>query len=130
MADDTDEAVAERLRTGIFFLAGPSNAQRRWVQLGMFQRARSMLDAELGSAARLERAGVHDHEQARLVRAVVDRYTAMRDTRADLLAEGESGPRCFLWSSAFEDPEWHELRHLARQCYAALSAGKAQIING
>ena len=133
-ADDLGSPEAleatERLRFSALALAGPPSSQRRWVQLGMLQRACGILEQELSEVPVLAEQGAVSDQQAQLISGMGERYLSLRAASDDLLDEARSEKRSFLWSDALESPQWRELRRAARQCYDVLSVGKDPIIDG
>jgi hypothetical protein len=128
--NETEAAdAAHRLRVAVHAFGGPPQAQRRWVQMGMLQRARDILDADLASVPDLLDAGAIDAEQARLLEKVGAEYCRSRDANDDLLEEAAAQPREYLWSAALEGDDWHALRHLARDCFRAMSIGREPLID-
>ncbi len=118
-----------QLRLGVQALAIPPSGARRWVQLGMMQRACAPLDAGLGGLDQLEADGEIDSEQRILATEVVSLFLHLRDERKDLFEESNAGPRSFLFSDALDDDRWQEIRKKARLCFAALSIGKEPLIS-
>jgi hypothetical protein len=108
------------LRLAVHNLAAAPQAQRRFVQLDMMRRAIGNLDRVGARAGELVEAGELDAEQARLVAEL--RHEVLRQLSADpdFLAESESGPRDFLFSTALETEGWDRIRSLARPCHTAL----------
>lgn len=127
-AVDDPEAAVHRLRVGTHAFAGPPQAQRRWVQMGMMQNARDLLDGGLEQVGSLTDMGALNAEQAEQLSRLSDAWRDLKAENEDLLCEAESEPRSFLWSDAFTSPEWREFRHLARDCFRSLSLGKPPLI--
>jgi hypothetical protein len=125
--DDPDAAV-HRLRVGTHAFAGPPQAQRRWVQMGMMQNARNLLDGGLEQVGSLAEIGALDAQQAAQLGRMSDAWRDLKAGKDDLLYETQSEPRSFLWSNAFTSEEWREFRHLARECFRSLSVGKPPLI--
>lgn len=121
--------TAHRLRVAVHAFGGPPQAQRRWVQMGMLQRARHILDADLASLPDLLDAGTITADQARALEQVGTAYRRLSDASDDPLEESAAQPRAYLWSTALEGDEWHVLRHLARDCFGAMSVGREPLID-
>lgn len=118
-----------QLRFGILALAVPPSAARRWVQLGMMQRACGPLVAGLAGVDHLEAIGEIDSNQGKLAREVVSLFENLKSQRDDVFEERDAGPRSFMWSDALDDDDWKEIRRKARICYGALSVGKEPLIS-
>lgn len=125
--DEATEGV-NRLRIAIHPLAGHPQAQRRWVQMG-FVKATDFLEVHANQVDAYVAAGAATPDQARLVADVLAAFLEVKAARPDLFYERECGPRAFLWSTAFEEDEWTDLRVKARLAFSALSEGKEPLID-
>lgn len=120
-ASEADRAARQRLFQAITILAGPAQAHRRNVQLGLFGRTTDMVTAEGRRAEELMKAGLLSVKQAELVSDVYGRLQKLRDSREDHLEQSGASKREYLWGTALEDEEWRALRHAARRCYTAMA---------
>jgi hypothetical protein len=125
--EEATEGV-DRLRLAIHPFAGHPQAQRRWVQLGYMQRSSEMLDVEAGRVDAYVAAGALTSDHARQVAEVIEAFNAVKARRDDLFYDQECAPRAFLWSTAFEEDDWIDLRAKARRIFGALSEGKESLI--
>ena len=115
-----DQGAKMRLRLAVMNLGAAPLAQRRYVQLGMLQRAAQTVEQEGGRTEELRDAGVLDPSQAELISSLRGELAELRDSTDDYMRERESGPREFLFVHALEDDGWHKVRHLARTCFTSL----------
>src|SRR5689334_19901733 len=113
----SEEAAAgvERLRWAIHPFAGHPMAQRRWVQMEHMQRSAELLEAEAGQIDAYVAAGALAEEDAARIREVLEAFEAVKGRREDLFYDRVSTPRDFLWTGAFEEDEWSDLRTKARR---------------
>jgi hypothetical protein len=118
----------ERLRWAIHPFAGHPMAQRRWVQMGHMQRSGESLEDETGRVDAYVAAGAMTEAVAVQVAEVLDAFHEVKARRTDLFYEEVSAPRTFLWTTAFEEDDWTDLRAKARRTFGTLSEGKEQII--
>ncbi len=124
-----DLATSEhRLRLAMHAFSGAPQAQRRWVQMGVMQRARDILDSDGDRIGELHRQGAIDDELAQMLENAYQRYLALKAGHEDLLEERISRPRSFLWSTALQGEDWTAMRRAARPCLTALSVGKEPLI--
>ncbi len=115
-----DQGAKMRLRLAVMNLGAAPLAQRRYVQLGMLQRAAQTVEQEGGRTEELRDAGVLDPSQAELIASLRGELAELRDSTTDYMHEREAGPREFLFVHALEDDGWHKVRHLARTCFTSL----------
>lgn len=118
--ENQNQGAKTKLRFAAMNLGCNPQAQRRYVQLGMLQRAAKVIEEEGGRAPELRDAGVLEPSQAGLVASLRDELGRLREGTADYMQEREAGPREFLFGHALENEGWHRVRHLARSCFAAL----------
>lgn len=118
---DADRGARQRLFQAITILAGPAQAHRRNVQLGLLSKTTDGILAEGRRAQEFRQLGLLTAEQAELVTDVYDRLLKLRDGREDFLEQRGSEKREYLWGKALEDEEWRAVRHAARRCYTALA---------
>ena len=109
-----------QLRLAAMNLACAPLAHRRYVQLGMLQRAAQTVEEKGGQAQELQEAGVLDASQAELLTSLHEELTKLRESNEDYMQERIAGPREFLFTDALEDEDWHKVRHLARSSYTSL----------
>ena len=105
------------LRIAVTNLACAPQAQRRYVQLGMLQRACATVERMAPAAEQLE---FLDDGQRERLRGLGAELARLRETGADFMHEGEPSTREFLHSKALEDPGWAALRHAARRLFTQL----------
>ena len=115
-----DQGEKMKLRLAVMNLGAAPLAQRRYVQLGMLQRAAQTVEQEGRRTEELRDAGVLDSSQAGLIASLRDELAELRDSTGDYMHEREAGPREFLFVHALEDEGWHKVRHLARTCFTSL----------
>jgi hypothetical protein len=122
MADPTErQALLARLRGAVGYLAGPPQAQRRWVKLGRMGPSTKRLEEELDKLPDYAAAGLLTADQAALLDALRRELAEVRDGSGDFFAERRAAAEpAFLHSNALETPDWHRLRHLARRCFSSL----------
>lgn len=126
--EEATEGV-KRLRWAIHPFGGPPTAQRRWLQMGLMKRSSESLEVEAGRVDAYVAAGAATDDEARLVAEVLEAFRALKTRRANLFYdEEEYAPRAFLWSAAFEESEWTDLRAKARQAFGVLSEGRGPLI--
>jgi hypothetical protein len=118
--ESKEQGAKIRLRLAVMHLGCAPQAQRRYVQLGLLQRAAQTVEEEGGRAERLLEAGVLDRSQAELVASLRDELAELRESTDDYMHERVAHPREFLFGHALEEEGWRTLRHLARSCFMAL----------
>jgi hypothetical protein len=125
-----EEAIegVNRLRWAIHPFSGHPMAQRRWAQMGHVQSSCALLLADAGRIDGYVAAGAATPEQGRQVTAVAEALRAVTAQRTDVFYDEVSAPRTFLWTTAFEEDEWSDLRAKARAIFGSLSEGKAALI--
>jgi hypothetical protein len=124
---EASDGVA-RLRWAIHPFGGPPQAQRRWVQMGHMHRSSELLEVEAGHVSAYVDAGAVTPGEARQIAEVLEAFRVVKARRGDLFYDQECGPRSFLWSTAFEEDYWTDLRGKARRTFAVLSEGKEALI--
>jgi hypothetical protein len=122
------DAGIHRMRFAVHPFSGHPQAQRRWTQMGHIQRSRDLLESEAPQMTEYVAAGAETQREAELVAATFDAYKHLSAKREDLFYSQQFGARRFLWSTAFEEDDWNDLRAKARAAFAALSEGKPPII--
>ncbi|HEY2715379.1 MAG TPA: hypothetical protein VGI73_04085 [Solirubrobacterales bacterium] len=129
-AVSSEEATAGigRLRQAIHPFAGHPMAQRRWAQMSYIQRSAEMLEAEGGQVDAYVAAGAATEEEGQLIKEVLEAFEAVKASRDDLFYEEVLAPREFLWTNAFGEDEWVDLRAKARQTFGVLSNEKGALI--
>jgi hypothetical protein len=126
-AEEATEGV-NRLRWAIHPFAGHPMAQRRWVQMNHMQRSAGMLEAEIDRIDAYVAAGAATEDEGRQIVEVFEIFTTVKEGRDDPFYDQVSGPREFLWTTAFEEDEWVELRAKARRTFGILSNEKGALI--
>jgi hypothetical protein len=127
----SSEQAAEgvgRLRWGIHPLGGHPMAQRRWVQMNHMQNSVALLEAEAPHVDAYVAAGALTEDDARRIAEVLEALEAVKAQREDLFYEQVLAPREFLWTTAFEEDDWTDLRAKARQTFGILSNEKGALI--
>jgi hypothetical protein len=104
------------LRIAVMNLACAPQAQRRYVQLGMLQRACATID-EL--APRIDELSFSS-EQKEQIRELASQLERLRSSSSDFMHLSESGTRAFLYGTALEEPEWSGVRTVARRLFTQL----------
>ena len=128
MTDTDIETEAQLLRLAVQQLACAPQAQRRTCQLGHLSRAVDNLDRLGADLEPLREADVLDDEQAALVTALWEQLRRQRQADPDFLPQADTEKREFLFTTALETPQWHELRLAARRAYHAIQGDRSPFI--
>lgn len=101
------------LRIAVMNLACAPQAQRRYVQLGMLQRACATVDQLAPRAGELD---ITAAQKERLLEVATE-LAQLRESSGDFMHLAESSNRAFLYGSALEEPAWSGVRHAARRLF-------------
>jgi hypothetical protein len=107
------------LRRAMMSLGGPPQAQRHHARMGLLERACLTVEGAPTKLPGLARAGRLDAAQVARVMDVAGALAGLERGWRDRLPPPASGFE-FLWSDAFEDPEWDAMRRRARSAFTAL----------
>jgi hypothetical protein len=128
MPSDQRREVLE-LRRALMSLGGPAQAQRHHARVGLLQSSCRALEDVRRRLPELELAGTIDTAQASQVRAVVDALVRLHRAWTERMpAESERAGFDFLWSDAFEDPEWGAVRQLARSAFTIMRESDSPLV--
>jgi len=109
------------LRLAVQNLACAPQAQRRYVQLGLLDRAIANLDRIGADLTPLVEAGRLDAEQARQVADLRREVLEQGQADPEFVPRSIAAPREFLFSEAMETEGWEAVRRRARPCHSALA---------
>jgi UDP-glucose 6-dehydrogenase len=115
-----------RLRIALVALGGPSQAQRRHVQIGMMRQAVDTITHFQDNRTTLVEAGLIDEDTAELVDEVAAELGRQIAADPDFLRESAAGPRDFLFGDDLETDAWDGLRSIARRAFSAV-AGESSV---
>jgi hypothetical protein len=125
---DPNQALFQ-LRIALLALGGPSQAQRRHVQLGLMRRAVETITHFDDNRAALVEAGLIDEDTAERVAEAAAEVGRQMAADEDFLRESAAGPRDFLFGDDLETDAWRSVRSIARRAFSAVAGKTSEFVS-